>query len=77
MIIKEKILLNFPVLYSELIYDNLSDACRDRTEFIIKAVEEKFERDNINYLPDQVLSEQTKEQIEDVEDFIKRSSQKF
>ena len=77
MIIKEKILLNFPVLYSELIYDNLSDACRDRTEFIIKAVEEKFERDKINYLPAPVLSGQTKEQIEDVEDFIKRSSQKF
>lgn len=70
MIVKEKILINFPVLYSEIIYDNLTDACRDRTEFIIKAVEEKFERDRINYKPNK--TPQNEEQTEDVKDFISR-----
>lgn len=72
MIIKDKILINFPVLYSEIIYDNLSDACRDRTEFIIKAVEEKFEREKINYKPKIDFTPQTQEQIEDVEYFLKK-----
>ena len=67
MIIKEKILINFPVLYSELIYDNLSDACRDRTEFIIRAVEEKFSRNGINYKPNIICTTQTEEMREDLE----------
>ena len=49
MIITEKILLKLPVLYSKVIYDNLSDSVRNRQEYIIKALEEKFERDNIEY----------------------------
>lgn len=72
MIITEKILINIPVLYDEIIYDNLSDACRSRNEFIIKAIEEKFEKDKINYKPNIICTPQTKEQMEDVEDFLKR-----
>lgn len=63
MLIKEKILLIIPILYSELIYDHLKDNCRSRTEFIIKAIEEKFERDNISYIP---KSFETYENIEDI-----------
>jgi hypothetical protein len=55
MIITEKILLKIPVLYSELIYDNLTDSIRDRQEFILKAIEEKFERDKINYKPKEII----------------------
>jgi hypothetical protein len=76
MIIKEKILINFPVIYSELIYDNLSDACRDRTEFITQAVEEKFEREQIIYKAKINFRHMTKEQIEDVEDFLKNANKK-
>lgn len=49
MIVKEKVLISLPVLYSEIIYDNLTPECRNRTEFIIKAIEEKFERCRIEF----------------------------
>lgn len=50
MVVKEKILLTIPALYSELIYNNLTSLCRNRTEFILRAIEEKFERERIEYL---------------------------
>ncbi len=72
MIIKEKILVNFPVLYTEIIFDNLTHICRNRSEFIIKAVEEKFERDKINYKPNIIFTPQSEEDKEDIEDFLNR-----
>ncbi len=50
MMIKEKILISIPVLYSEIIYDHLNDSVRNRNEFIIKAVEEKFTREEIKFI---------------------------
>ena len=49
--IREKILIRFPNVYSLLIEDNYSGIVRDKTDFIIQAVEEKFERDKINFEP--------------------------
>ena len=65
MIIKEKILISLPVLYGDLIYNNLTPECRSRAEFIIKAIEGKFEKDKINYKP-KIISEPLDGDIEDM-----------
>jgi|WetSurMetagenome_2_1015567.scaffolds.fasta_scaffold597566_2 hypothetical protein len=49
--IRDKILIRFPIIYSLLIEDEYKDIVEDKTDFIIQAVEEKFERDKINFEP--------------------------
>jgi len=46
--IREKILIRFPCIYLEIIKDEYPE---NVTEFIILAVEEKFERNGIKYHP--------------------------
>ena len=70
--IREKILLRFPIIYSEIILDEYVEKhiVRDRTEFIIESVEEKFERDQINYKPNKKAydEESWKEEIKGWQD---------
>ena len=61
--------MRFPIIYSEIITDEYVEKhiVRDRTEFIIEAVEEKFERDQINYKPNKKAydEESWKEEIKE------------
>ena len=56
--IREKILVRFPQVYSLIIEDEYSKIVKDRTDFIIQAVEEKFERDKVNFEPRQAIDEE-------------------
>jgi len=51
MVINIKVLLSLPVLYDELIYDNLDKSVRNRQEFIIDSIEKEFRRRGIIYTP--------------------------
>lgn len=56
--IREKVLIRFPIVYSLLIEDNYSGIMRDKTDFIIQAVEEKFQRDKINFEPKEPIDQE-------------------
>lgn len=51
--IRKKILVRFPAIYTEIIKDEYisKKIVKDRTEFILAAVEEKFKRDSVNIEP--------------------------
>ncbi len=64
MIVKEKILFNTPVLYTEIIKDLVEQRkYRNLTDFVNEAIKEKLQKDNINLEP-------VKELIEGVDWFL-------
>lgn len=53
MVITKKISFDIPVLYDLLIFDEFveKEKVRSRTDFLLKAITEKFEREGIRYKP--------------------------
>lgn len=65
MVVTTKILLEIPLLYDEIIYDEFVSKrkYKSRKDFIISAIKEKFEKARIDLVP------KTKLNIEDWWDF--------
>lgn len=65
MIITEKISLDLPVLYDALIFDDYVEKKKyqNRTEFIIQAIKDKFDKDGIRH---EARSNKTYKTVEEI-----------
>lgn len=57
MVVNAKILLEIPLLYNELIYDEFvsKNKAKSRKDFIVSAIKEKLEREKIDLKPKQKI----------------------
>jgi hypothetical protein len=65
---REKKLFRIPILYSEIIKDEYigKGIVKDETDFLIQAIEEKFERDRVNFIPIEVDLESWEKEVREL-----------